>query len=193
MNRHLLGLAGYLVASTASAGLVLLVQSATPAHVAGAPHERPVARTTTRAPRHVPYERARLQLAVDSSHCFVQCPEFTLQIDGDGTARFEGLRNTRVVGPRSYSIASADVQALVDEAYRIRFFSLGDQYVYRDAGNGRVTTIDHGIGYTLSVDTGLDQKSVYSYYGAPIELDWYIQRVMDTGRVHAMVGRTDSK
>jgi hypothetical protein len=70
-----------------------------------------------------------ITLKADADHCYgARCPVYSVSIDGGGTVTYEGVANVYVIGKRSYKISEAKVRKLVDEFYKIDFFSLKDTY-----------------------------------------------------------------
>jgi hypothetical protein len=178
MKRHCYGLLGFVVATVVGMVTTQLFEPQLPSVPPLGTKPAEIASSGPAIPQYIPYELAKLRLTVDTYHCDGGCPDYELQINGDGTVRFEGKRNTRLIGVRQYKIGEGRVRELVDEAYRIGFFSMKDQYTSREIGNGLVETIDHSIGYTLLVDTERDHKAVYSFYGSPERLVTFLNHVV---------------
>ena len=56
--------------------------------------------------------------------CYGVCPEYDVEIDADGSVRFQGARYVRVRGKQVASISASDVTALVARFDASRFFEL---------------------------------------------------------------------
>src|SRR4051812_26209339 len=59
--------------------------------------------------------------------CIGCCPEFAVSISGDGTVTYKGVASVAVIGEQMYSIQLDQVKELVDEFYRVDFFSLKER------------------------------------------------------------------
>jgi uncharacterized protein DUF6438 len=60
--------------------------------------------------------------------CPGACPDYSLFVYGDGRVVYEGRRYVAVKGKRERWISKAQVKRLLDEFYRMSYFSLKDRY-----------------------------------------------------------------
>lgn len=85
--------------------------------------------------------------------CYGTCPAYGLEIDADGSVRFQGRRYVRVRGKQSASIPAADVAALVARFEATRFFELTWQDpcggMMTDRATVTLTLVDKGRTRTL--------------------------------------------
>lgn len=59
--------------------------------------------------------------------CFGGCPDYRVEMDGDGTVRYFGQRFVRVHGEQKAAVSQANILSLVETADRLHFYSLEDQ------------------------------------------------------------------
>jgi hypothetical protein len=102
--------------------------------------------------------------------CLNCVPVYSVSISGDGIVTYEGNAAVTVTGKQVYSISVGQVKELVAEFYRIDFFSLSDEYITRDNGDGTHTRVDHAAPATVSITMNGKTKKVYNFFGAPDKL-----------------------
>lgn len=95
------------------------------------------------------------------SVCYGACPVYSLTIYGNGTVVYEGEMYVKVTGEQTSEISQEKIQEIVDEFYRIDYFSLDDVY------DLPITDIPHTI---ASIRINGKYKSIYNRAGAPKEL-----------------------
>ena len=108
----------------------------------------------TSAANDPPNEEASVTLR--RSVCFGACPAYTVTLQTDGSATFDGDRFVAVVGHRDYRVDSAAVRKLVTHFKAAHFFELKDEY------RGNVTDLPT-IRLTLTI--GDRTKTVIDYAG----------------------------
>src|SRR5262245_23130459 len=69
-----------------------------------------------------------LVIGLERTKCPGACPDYLLLIHGDGKITYEGRHYVAVKGKRQGRIQKASIKRLVDEFYRIDFFSLKNRY-----------------------------------------------------------------
>ncbi|MBI1213156.1 MAG: hypothetical protein GC190_16955 [Alphaproteobacteria bacterium] len=69
-----------------------------------------------------------LHITMSRTACFGMCPIYHVDIAGDGTVRFEGVRFTAVTGPQQATIARDAVEALFNKFRAANFFWLYREY-----------------------------------------------------------------
>jgi hypothetical protein len=69
-----------------------------------------------------------LHISMSRTACFGACPIYDVDISGDGTVHFNGIRFTAVIGERTAKIPRQRVEALFDKFRRAQFFWLNDSY-----------------------------------------------------------------
>ncbi len=120
---------------------------------------RPPKPTEYKPPKSLDYKHAVITLK--RTACYGFCPVYTLTIYGDGRIVYEGEACVGVTGRQTAQISPDDVKALVDEFYRIDYFSLKDEY--RAPETDLPTTIT-----SITVDGR--SKEVLDYVAGPVEL-----------------------
>ncbi|MGB0404149.1 MAG: DUF6438 domain-containing protein [Salibacteraceae bacterium] len=119
---------------------------------------------------------SRLAFSFERTPCFGTCAEYVLTVYENGEAKFEGKKNTDLIG--SYTCDDCDEEMMhrvMKTAGRINFWQLEDKY-------------DPGVADLPSTITTIylkePPKSVVNVMGAPVELtelekqidDYYLKR-----------------
>lgn len=76
------------------------------------------------------YPRDSVVMSLERTPCFGACPEYLVEVYGDGRVVYEGRRFVAVEGRQEATIASADVESLIEAFYSAPFFG------FRDYGYG---------------------------------------------------------
>ena len=118
-------------------------------------------------------------------------PSYSLIIYGNGTVIYEGEINVHVTGKQVSQISQEKVKELVDEFYRIDYFSLNDSYTIPVMDLTRTTT---------SITINGKTKSVYNYGNeAPrklVELENKIDEITNSSKwvkPHPLLGNSHHK
>ena len=69
-----------------------------------------------------------LRIRLERGSCFGACPDYSIEIHGDGTVWYNGRRCVHTVGERHSRIPKAQIQDLFIAFERADFFSLLDHY-----------------------------------------------------------------
>ena len=69
-----------------------------------------------------------IEITLERTLCYGNCPVYSVTIDGEGNVVYEGKKFVRVEGVRMYTIPQEDVKELVAMFYGIGYFSLNDRY-----------------------------------------------------------------
>ena len=102
-------------------------------------------------------------IAMERSSCYGAYPAYSLTFYGNGTIFYEGKnRYVNITGKQTSEIHKEKVKELVDEFYKINYFSLKDKY------DQLITDIPYT---TTSITINGKYKSVYNRAGAPKELN----------------------
>lgn len=115
--------------------------------------------TTDSLPPNQSIENA--MITMERTPCFGFCPDYSLTIFGNGTVIYEGKNFVDTTGRQITSISREQVRLLIDEFYRIDFFSLKDEYADQVTDLPTTTT-------SIRIDNRF--KQVIDYYGAPGQL-----------------------
>jgi hypothetical protein len=121
--------------------------------------------------------------------CFGACPIYSVTIHGDGTVDYEGIRFVKVEGKRSYKISKKSVRDLVNEFYRINYFSFDDEYVSIKNPDGTETTVTDLPSCDTSITIGGKTKSVHNYVGGPKSLETLERKIDWVSGVAKYVGK----
>lgn len=108
-----------------------------------------------------PTEFKDVVITLETTACFGPCPIYKLTIYGDGRVVYEGEEYVNVAGKQTSQISKDKVKELVDEFYRINYFSLKNntfthEKCFLDAGSV-ITSI------TINGKT----KTINDYHGCP--------------------------
>jgi ankyrin repeat protein len=111
---------------------------------------------TERLPQtHVPFPEVRswqsVLITLDRTQCFGPCPDYRVEIHGDGTVRYIGRANVAVPGEHTTPIAREEIVNLVDLFRRADYYSLDPQYRRLVTDNPTYTTSISIDGKTMSV------------------------------------------
>ena len=69
-----------------------------------------------------------LNITLDRSPCFGRCPDYKVEIHGDGTVIYDGRNFVAVQGRRESHIPIYKVRSLFEQFRLVRYFSLKDSY-----------------------------------------------------------------
>jgi hypothetical protein len=92
---------------------------------------------------------------------------YTVTLTGDGTVVFDGMDEGHAISKyepavkvvRRYPISKAQFKELVNEFYKIDFFSLKNEYQIRDNGDGTLTVIEDGGLATVITSIAINGKT----------------------------------
>jgi hypothetical protein len=113
---------------------------------------------------------SRVRIVLARTLCFGTCPEYSVEIRGNGDVLYRGADCVAVRGEKSDRISVERVRALVAGFQRAEFFALKD--VYRS----RITDIPT---FTLSIEIGGRQKSVEDYAGTMVGMPDAVRALED--------------
>ncbi|HEY8140940.1 MAG TPA: DUF6438 domain-containing protein [Nitrososphaera sp.] len=116
--------------------------------------------STFRIPGYVS-DTSDVVITMERTPCFGTCPSYSLTIHGNRTVRYEGFAFVAVTGVRTDQISDEKIRELVQEFYRIGYFSLEDRY--EDPSTDLPST-------TTSIAVEGMKKSVYRYGFGPENL-----------------------
>jgi hypothetical protein len=100
-----------------------------------------------------------LRMTLTRSMCFGTCPDYTVEVRGDGAVEFTGRRFVFVVGNQHGRISPGAVTELLAEFRRADFFSLKDSYASM--------ATDYPT-YTVGIEFDGRKKSVRDYAGRSV-------------------------
>ncbi|HJY10692.1 MAG TPA: DUF6438 domain-containing protein, partial [Nitrososphaeraceae archaeon] len=71
---------------------------------------------------------SNITIGMERNMCMGTCPVYSLEIFGNGTLVYNGERFVNVTGRQISSIPEDEVKELVEEFYKINYFSLNDTF-----------------------------------------------------------------
>ncbi len=110
---------------------------------------------------------AQVLITIKRDVCFGACPSYSARIEADGTVRFEGQSNVKIIGKRQHKIDTARLRELVKAFERAKYFSMKDRYETDEEGN----SVTDQPTTTTSICLEGKQKQVVNYYLAPKQLE----------------------
>jgi hypothetical protein len=134
--------------------------------------------------RHVPFPVARewksVRITLERTKCLGTCPDYKVEVVGDGSVLYEGRGYVAVIGSHRGSVPLKDVHSLIDKFRQADYFSLRKYYAF-GATDGPL--------YTTSIRIGGQKKKVLDYLGLPAgmpmalsDLEDSIDELADTAR-----------
>jgi hypothetical protein len=131
---------------------------------------------------HVPFPEIHdwnsLRITLTRTLCYGTCPDYSVEIDGDGTVIYTGNRFVAVTGVQKSRISMDAVRELVDLFRKADYFSLRDSYA--------ATVTDNPTFYT-SISFDGKTKKVRNYVGWEVgilqgvtNIEEAIDRIADT-------------
>lgn len=131
---------------------------------------------------HVPFPEIHdwnsLRITLSRTLCYGTCPDYSVEIHGDGTVIYTGNRFVAVTGVQKSRISMDAVRELVDLFHKADYFSLRDAYA--------ATVTDNPTFYT-SISFDGKTKKVRNYVGWEVgipqgvtNIEEAIDRVADT-------------
>jgi len=113
-------------------------------------------------------------------------PGYNVTVTGDGSVLYEGYSNVDVKGQATSQIPVENVIRLVDEFYRIDFFTLKENYISQ---NENMVGDSPTNGISISING--EYKQVYFSYGGPAELLALADLIDEIAGTSAWVGDWD--
>ena len=74
------------------------------------------------------FDPSQVVMRLERGRCHGSCPEYSVEIRGDGSVTYEGKSSVLVEGKLDWTIPHADVVALIDEIQKAGYFELKDEY-----------------------------------------------------------------
>jgi ankyrin repeat protein len=141
--------------------------------------------------RHVPMPSGDAVQAVfrlERSGCYGPCPDYAVEVHGDGEIVYEGRCNVVVDGRHLWRAAPADVAALLGQVRAADFWSLKARYA---------ASITDNATYRLSVTIGGRTKTLEDYVGLAVGMPKSVRALEDavdhiTGADRWLVGDTST-
>lgn len=99
-----------------------------------------------------------ITITLERSPCYGTCPYYSLKIFGNGTVSYNGYEFVKVTGHKISNISQEKVQKLIEEFYKINYFSLNDTYTKMMATDMPWVT--------TSINVDGTYKRIVDYHGA---------------------------
>ena len=122
---------------------------------------------------------ATLRITLSRSGCFGSCPEYEVEIHGDGQVRYNGMAFVSVRGVHDSTVTRQDLELLIEGFRNADFFALNSEY--------RINLSD-GSTYKTSLSIDGQTKSVLDYGGRAVgmpsvvtEVEQAVDRIENTG------------
>lgn len=101
------------------------------------------------------------EITLERGPCFGRCPQYKVTIASDGSVKFEGTKDTRVLGKAEGKISVDALKGLIAEFDKIRYFDLKERYTDDACPETRTDAPTA----TTSFQIGGKQKTVFHYLG----------------------------
>lgn len=162
-------------------------------------------------PRVIDWSTVRFRLT--RSGCFGSCPSYEVEIQGDGTVTYTGLRDVAVIGIHKGSIARPALEALLTRFRDADFFSFDPKYALNASDGATYTTSsmiegqEHSVADYMGSEAGMPivishlEQAVDEYAGVDrwvrgnretipaLRLEGFDFKSQEAGRVLAHVAR----
>ncbi len=109
-----------------------------------------------------------LRMGLKRGDCFGSCPEYSVEVHGDGTVEFDGEANVLIPGRHHAQISKQLVRDLLAYFEDAAFFSLNNRYV--------AMITDHPT-YTTSIEFDGQGKSVEDYVGEAVGMPKSVEEI----------------
>ncbi|MFN8397884.1 MAG: DUF6438 domain-containing protein [Bacteroidia bacterium] len=107
------------------------------------------------------HDYANAVITLRRTPCFGRCPDYSLEVLGNGTVNYEGFNFVKVKGKQTSQVAAKDVKDLVDAFFAIDYFALPDTFT---------SNIEDVASKTTSISVDGKRKSIFENDGAPQSL-----------------------
>jgi hypothetical protein len=134
--------------SPSASNTVVPVVGGSSSPTAQAPSPDDAGSTLTITPKDVD---ANESVTLDRSECYGRCPVYRVEIKGDGTVRYDGMKFVRVEGARTSRAPAEKVAALFAHFHRAGFAGMNAEYTYPVTDNPTATLTLHWDGQTKEV------------------------------------------
>ena len=119
-------------------------------------------------------------ITLERTACFGTCPIYSLTISGDGKVVYTGENYVTVTSTQTGQISPVTFKELVDEFYKINYFSLQDEYT------ANITDMPTTI---TSLTINGKTKKIEDYFNAPEELKKLEQKIDEVANSKQWVGK----
>jgi hypothetical protein len=127
---------------------------------------------------HAPQRNDQIQITLERTTCFGECPAYRVALSGDGTVDYEGRQFVRVTGRQTWKVSPDAVAALAKEMEAAGYFGLEDRYTEH------ITDLPTTL---TSLRIGARFKRIEDYFGAPEALHRLEKRIEEVAGVKKYV------
>jgi hypothetical protein len=107
------------------------------------------------------YNSGNPVFTIKATSCYGKCPEYEIEIHGDGKVFYTGKKNVEKLGSHEFKISEKEIDELLKEFENAKFWDMKDEYTAKVTD---LPTIYISCSYNGKV------KKITDYYGAPAEL-----------------------
>jgi Domain of unknown function (DUF6438) len=136
------------------------------------------------APNATSNAKSPVFITLERTACLGFCPVYLVSVTGDGTVTFQGRQFVQQLGTHVGHVDPAQVQALIEEFYRIGYFDLQDEY------SADITDAPTTI---TSLTIGAQFKRVLDYVAGPKELKLLEDRIDEVAQTSQWIGDEDER
>ena len=111
-----------------------------------------------------------LRIHLKRTSCYGSCPDYAVEVSGNGDVDFNGVNNVFITGHHRGQISSEAVRELVETFRRTHYFSLKDLYL---------ALITDNPTYTTSIEFDGIKKSVTDYVGLQVGMPEVVTELED--------------
>jgi ankyrin repeat protein len=127
------------------------------------------------AETYVPFPEIKdwnsLRIKLKRTACYGSCPDYSVEVRGDGEVTFQGRSNVLIPGNHRGKISKQSLQELFKTFRRANYFSTRDEYA---------AMITDNPSYTTSVEFDGHSKSVHDYVGLRVGMPEAVKNVEDS-------------
>jgi hypothetical protein len=111
-----------------------------------------------------------LKISLERTACFGMCPDYLLEVRGDGTVRYTGRQYVRFCGEWKGEVPLESVRQLVDQFRAADYFSLFPEYEFLVTDNPA---------YMTSIQFDGKEMSVRDYVGEDVGMPFAVRKLED--------------
>lgn len=111
-----------------------------------------------------------VRISLDRTQCYGSCPDYAIELNGNGSASFTGRLYVLAEGKHTFHIPEKSIQCLLSHFQQADFWSVNDEYV-ADATDGPQYRL------TLTIDG--QTKTVVDYFGLMAGMPGLITAIED--------------
>ena len=114
--------------------------------------------------------QASFEVTLSRTSCYGTCPDYSVNIKGDGSVLFDGVAHTDIAGKHDYYVSPEAVATLIDKGRELNIWSARDRYF---------AEVTDGASYTLTISMGGKTKTIFDYMGDLVGMPSAVTKFMD--------------